>query len=97
MQIMRNGHVYALPAHAGGPAQSLVFVEKDDAGKVVNDGTTCEEVVSAVIDRLYSLQERRRIREDAIAITKLEEALMWLERRREVARRTGEATSHEHH
>lgn len=47
----------------------------------VNDGTTNEEVLRVLINRMYSLQEKFPCRENAIVITKLEESLMWLEKR----------------
>ena len=50
------------------------------------DGVTNEEVMRVLIHRLTFLNEKWqngkfRCRENSIAITKLEEALMWLEKR----------------
>lgn len=45
------------------------------------DGTTNEEVLAALIDRMGYLQGKFPCRENAIVITKLEEALMWLNKR----------------
>jgi hypothetical protein len=50
------------------------------------DGVTNEEVLRVLIHRLTFLNEKWqngkfRCRENSIAITKLEEALMWLEKR----------------
>ena len=47
----------------------------------VNDGTTNEEVLKALINRMNFLQSQFPCRENAIVITKLEESLMWLEKR----------------
>lgn len=47
----------------------------------VRDGTTNEEVLSMLIDRLNFLQQEFPCRENAIVITKLEESLMWLNKR----------------
>lgn len=47
----------------------------------VNDGTTNEEVLEVLIDRLQYLNGKFPCRENSIAITKLEEALMWLNKR----------------
>jgi hypothetical protein len=47
----------------------------------VHDGTTNEEVLSVLIDRCQNLHAKFPSRETAIAITKMEEALMWLEKR----------------
>ena len=41
-----------------------------------------EDLIAMVIDRLQSFQESEyKCRENAVAITKLEEALMWLRKR----------------
>jgi len=41
-----------------------------------------EDLIAMVIDRLQSFQESEyKCRESAVAITKLEEALMWLRKR----------------
>jgi len=47
----------------------------------VNEGTTNEEVLSVLIDRMNHLQSKFPCRENAIVITKLEECLMWLNKR----------------
>lgn len=47
----------------------------------MNDGTTNEELIEVLIDRLNFLQSKFPCRENAIAITNLEQALMWLEKR----------------
>lgn len=47
----------------------------------VNDGTTNEEVLEMLIDRMNYLQGKFPCRENAIVITKLEESLMWLNKR----------------
>lgn len=46
------------------------------------NGVMNEDVIAMVIDRLQSFQESEyKCRENAVAITKLEEALMWLRKR----------------
>ena len=48
------------------------------------NGVMNEDLIAMVIDRLQSFQESDyRCRENAVAITKLEEALMWLRKRTE--------------
>ena len=47
----------------------------------INDGTTNEEVLEVLINRLQVLSAKLPSRETSIAITKLEEALMWLNKR----------------
>jgi len=46
------------------------------------NGVMNEDLIAMVLDRLYSFQESQfKCRENAIAITKLEETLMWLRKR----------------
>ncbi len=91
MIIVTPGHRYLLanfvnPEHA----QTVQFIEKTPnlsseaaPGELitVNDGTTNEEVLKMLIDRMNSMQAKFPCRENAIATTKLEEALHWLEAR----------------
>lgn len=78
------------------PGQTIQFIEKisqqESTGETptpvtmqtlvtVNDGTTNEEVLEMLIDRMQFLQAKFPCRENAIVITKLEESLMWLEKR----------------
>jgi hypothetical protein len=49
--------------------------------RTVSDGTTNEEVLRMLIDRMQFLQSKFPCRENALVITKLEESLMWLEKR----------------
>jgi hypothetical protein len=46
----------------------------------IHDGTTSEEVLRVLVDRTQFLQSKFPCRENAIAITKMEEALMWFEK-----------------
>ena len=85
------GHCYELDSHEGTAPQILQFIEKRTTGEgeaaapgqllTVFDGTTNEEVLRVLIDRLQHLQSRMSCRENAIVITKLEESLMWLNKR----------------
>lgn len=73
--------------------QTIQFIEKDtDPSGVgiggdgttlytVNNGTTNEEVLEMMIDRMKYLQAKFPCKENACCITHLEEALMWLEKR----------------
>lgn len=84
MKIVDDGHHYVLDSMDGTIPQSVQFINKekvDDKFVTVYDGTTNEEVLKMLIDRMYWLQSRASCRENAICITKLEEALMWLEKR----------------
>lgn len=78
------------------PGQVLQFIEKKSelasiTGQqvpnggpplvTVNDGTTNEEVLAMLIDRLQFLQRLLPSRETAIAVTHIETALLWLKAR----------------
>lgn len=82
MKVIKAGHQYELP-HFGSPdhTQYISFIQKDVAGNLIEDGTTNEEVLSMLIDRMKTLQDKMPCRENAIVITKLEESLMWLNKR----------------
>lgn len=64
----------------GGPSQFVDFYEKAVEGDDV-PGTTIEEMLRVSIARLKILNARFSCRENSIAITKMEEALMWLNAR----------------
>lgn len=91
MKILKEGHKYELESFDPGldDAQIIQFIEKEllrdgnDNGLLttVCNGTTNEEVLKALIDRMQYLNEKHFCRENYIVITKLEEALMWLEKR----------------
>lgn len=85
MKVISEGHLYELAnMEDGSPEQRIQFIEKEkqgDAFVTVNNGTTNEEVLAMLIDRMRYLQLKASCRENAIVITKLEEALMWLEKR----------------
>jgi len=91
MKVIVEGHTYELERHDvkldGYPVERLQFINKvkqeDGSLVTVADGTTNEEVLRVLIDRMNYLQKRMPCRENAIVITKLEESLMWLEKRTE--------------
>ena len=91
MKILREGHRYELANFENKEAkgQEIQFIEKESQVVsegvtelvTVNDGTTNEEVIEVLIDRLNNLNGKFPCRENSLAITKLEEALMWLNKR----------------
>lgn len=90
MKVIVSGHRYELANFENKEAegQFLQFIHKQpkEGGEAVEmetvqDGTSNEEVIEAVIDRLKYLNGKFPCKENACAITKLEEALMWLEKR----------------
>ena len=89
MIILTPGHKYELanfeqPATTG---QVLQFIEKEpdphggDVPITVNDGTTNEEVLKVLINRMQHLNAKLPNRETSIAITHCEDALLRLEKR----------------
>lgn len=87
MKNITPGHKYELSAFEGSAPQVVQFIEKQPSSPgsteltTINDGTTNEEVLAMLIDRLGFLQSKFPCRENAIVITKLEESLMWLNKR----------------
>ncbi len=55
MKSLTAGHKYLLDSFTGNPGQTLQFFERDAGGNVLNDGTTNEEVLAMMIDRLKTL------------------------------------------
>ncbi len=71
--------------------QTLRFTHRDAVGELAI-GTTNEELISVMIHRLREQAKKVPGRENSIAITKLEEAEMWLTRRSD-RRAEGKAVS----
>jgi len=89
MKILTPGHTYELSnfEKKEEKGQILQFIHKEpiEEGstelKTISDGTTNEEVLEALIDRISFLQYKFPCKENACCITHLQEALMWLEKR----------------
>lgn len=89
MKVITEGHRYELANFENKDltGQSLQFIHKepsvDDTTKLVtiSEGTTNEEVLEVLIDRIKYLQAKFPCKENACCITHLEEGLMWLEKR----------------
>lgn len=83
MEALTPGHKYALDNfEPNGQRQVIQFIQKEgEPLKTIHDGTTNEEVLAMLIDRLAYLGDRLPSRENALAKTRCEEALMWLEKR----------------
>ena len=65
------------------PAGYIIF-QNGPTSEVGKNGTTNEAVIAGLIARLQELnQPPYDCRENSLAITKLEEAMMWLEKRTE--------------
>jgi hypothetical protein len=61
----------------------------------INDGTTNEELLAVLIDRLTFLNNKFPCRQNALAITKLQEAEFWLENRTKERLKRGVEGKHE--
>ena len=85
MKITEPGHCYELSNFENSTeTQTLQFIDKrEQDGKLVTvkDGTTNEEVLAVLIDRLKFLGAKLPSRENSLAVTRCEEALMWLNKR----------------
>jgi len=90
MKVLIEGHRYELENFEQDIPelnQQLQFIHKEPLtiGKpeltTIADGTTNEEVLKVLINRIKYLQAKFACRENAIVLTKLEESLMWLEKR----------------
>lgn len=92
MKTLTPGHKYELENYdnPGHPGQVIQFIEKvplsgegvpEGALQTISDGTTNEEFLRVLIDRLNFQQAKLPCRENAIAITHFETGLLWLEKR----------------
>ena len=89
MKVITNGHRYELENFEGKdqPGQTIQFIEKTPVIEgsaellTVNDGTTNEEVLCVLIDRLQTMNAKFPCRENAIVLTHLDTALLWLYKR----------------
>lgn len=102
MKVIVAGHHYELESHEPGAPQVLQFIHKDKAEdslplafQTKANGTTTEEVLACLIDRTQHLNRAVPCRENSIAITKMEEALLWLNKRTaDLQQRKVEGTPH---
>jgi hypothetical protein len=88
MKVLVEGHRYEAENFENKQerGQMIQFIQKEAIMgsfdlKTVSDGTTNEELLEILINRMNYLQEKFPCRENALVITKLEESLMWLNKR----------------
>lgn len=77
-----------------GQIQEVKFYKLNKDG-TSEHGTTLEEMLRVSIERLQDLNERHSCRENALAITKMQEALMWLNERTRERKARGVEGKHE--
>lgn len=101
MKVLTEGHKY-VAANFENPeeGQLIQFIEKvpreENSSELttVNDGTTNEELLEILIDRITYLNNKFPCRENSIVITHLQDAQNWLERRtRDRQKRNVEGTN----
>ena len=84
MECTQEGRVYRLNHYVDdNTKQEIAFMKKEN-GILIYNGTTNEEVLAMLIDRMKYLNTKCACRENSIVITKLEESLMWLNKRTEL-------------
>lgn len=79
-------HEYEIIERAkhGIPSFAMIYFQKGPVKEAGINGCHNEDLIAVVIDRLMCFQASTySCRENAIALTKLEEALMWLRKRTE--------------
>lgn len=88
MKVLTEGHEYFVENfEKKETGQVIQFIHKQPVHptstilETVNDGTTNEELLSVLIDRMNYLNSKFPCRENSIVITHLETALLWLEKR----------------
>jgi hypothetical protein len=95
MKVIIEGHQYELQDFEATEVnnvdvyghQTLQFIHKVPTSpgsttlETLANGTTNEEVLAVLIDRMKYLQAKFPCKENACCITHLEEGLMWLEKR----------------
>jgi len=90
---IRKGAYLLQDFNAEVPPQVISFYEMNEDGTYSN-GTTLEEMLRVSIARLVDLNGRFACRENSIAITKMQEALMWLNHRTEDRKARGVEGQH---
>lgn len=96
------GHTYLLPLFDKPEAVSIIqFIHKEPVKegstdmKTIKDGITNEQLLEILEDRLTFLNEKFSSRENSIAITKIQEARMWLEKRTADRKKRGVEGTHQ--
>jgi hypothetical protein len=87
INVVVPGHTYICHNFENQHGQTIDFIRKEPKEQgstelvTCMEGTTNEAITEMLIDRMQYLQSKFPCRENAIVITKLEECLMWLEKR----------------
>lgn len=82
MEILKEGHLYRITTDVPVSVEiPLLSFQDGVVPEVGRNGWQNEEVLEVLIDRMKFLNGKFSCRENSIVITKLEEALMWLQKR----------------
>jgi hypothetical protein len=89
MKVIVEGHKYELSnfENKDNQGQTIQFIQKEPVSEgsteltTIADGTTNEEIIEMLLNRMNYLQSKFPCRENAITITKLDEAFLWLNKR----------------
>ena len=96
MKVIDSGHVYKLDSLDGTLSQHLIFVKREGPGFPGNvghhPGTTLQEVMRAMVDRVEYLQNQIACDENVAILTYLRWSIWLLENR--AARRHGRDLTH---
>ena len=84
MECTQEGHIYRLDHYVDDNTKQEICFMKKENGLLIYNGTTNEEILAMLIDRMKYLNAKCACRENSIVITKLEESLMWLNKRTEL-------------
>lgn len=100
MKVLKAGHLYEVQSFEGRNPQTIQFIEKVPGEKkgdlvTVADGTTNEEVIEVLINRITYLNQRLPCKENKLALQGLHMALQALEHRTAKRKAQGiEGTDH---
>ncbi len=89
VKVIQQGHLYELEnfEHPDREGQVIQFIEKVPQAEgsailtTLHDGTTNEELLRVLVNRLNYLNTKFPCRENSIATTHIETALLWLNKR----------------
>lgn len=87
MKILVQGHRYQVDSFEGENPQIIQFIHKEPKKegsaelRTINDGTTNEELIRVLIDRMTFLNNKFHSYDNDIVILRLKEALLWLGKR----------------
>ena len=81
MKVVTPGHEYELLNSTGTRVIGVLQFLQKKGGKIIKDGTTNEQIIKVLIDRIEFLQEKVPCDENTEAIQSLQKALAALEKR----------------